>query len=191
MSQPRLYLASQSPRRAELLRQIGVEFATVGVNVDESVQYGENPRDYVERLARAKAKAGWEQLQQQEIPVMGSDTAVVCGDVILGKPVDARDAKSMLRMLSGQRHTVLTAVALQTRQRCHTAVNSTQVWFRSLSDEVIDAYWASGEPRDKAGSYAIQGFAAVFVERIDGSYSGVMGLPLAETYQLLQSAENT
>lgn len=190
---PRIYLASQSPRRRELLTQIGVEHDVVAVDVDETPRPGEAPAAYVQRLAREKAAAGWRALAAQGLsprPVLGADTAVVIGEGdeahILGKPADAADARRMLSALGGRAHRVLTGVSLcGQRQRQRTALSATTVWFRALDAAAIDAYWASGEPRDKAGAYGIQGLGALFIERIDGSYSGVMGLPLFETGQLL------
>ncbi|MET0377432.1 MAG: Maf family protein [Spongiibacteraceae bacterium] len=195
MSFPAIYLASQSPRRRELLAQIGVDYQVISAPVDESPRAGETPVDYVQRLAREKAAAGRSVLLQQKLPlrpVLGADTAVVLDALeentgapqILGKPNDLNEARTMLRLLRGRQHRVLTAVSLCGEQQ-FTALSATTVWFRAISDAEIDAYWNSGEPRDKAGAYGIQGYAAVFVERIDGSYSGVMGLPLFETAQLL------
>jgi len=179
----RLLLASRSPRRRELLAQIGVVVDCLPIELDERVLPGETPACYVARLALAKARAGFAQAQRG--PVLGSDTTVVCDGNILGKPVDEADCVAMLMHLSGRVHQVLTAVALV--EGSHEAVRSvtTDVLFRSLSEAECRRYWGTGEPQDKAGSYGIQGLAAVFVERIEGSYSSVVGLPLQETAALL------
>lgn len=180
-----LVLASASPRRSELLRQLGVHFRVLPVDVDETPAPGESPREYVVRVASDKAHAARSALDTDAAPVLAADTAVVIDGRILGKPVDAEDAARMLRALSGRRHEVLTAVVLRVADREERAVNRTAVGFRRLDAEEIDAYWRSGEPAGKAGAYAIQGLGAVFVERIEGSYTGVMGLPLFETARLL------
>lgn len=191
MSFPAIYLASQSPRRRELLTQIGVEHAVVTAAVDETPRLQEVPADYVLRLAREKAAAGRAAAIAAGLPlrpVLGADTAVVIGDgadaEILGKPADRTDALRMLRALGGRAHRVLTGISICAATQLD-ALSTTTVWFRALGDGELDAYWASGEPGDKAGAYGIQGLAAQFIERIDGSYSGVMGLPLFETAQLL------
>lgn len=187
--QPPLLLASQSPRRAELLGQIGVEFTQQSVDIDETPRSGELAGDYVLRLAIEKAAAGWCWLQAQAVPearvVLGSDTSVVLAGEIMGKPESREHALAMLSALSGQTHQVMTAVALQYREHCLSALSVTDVRFRKVSPVELDAYWQTGEPEGKAGAYAIQGRAAVFVEYIAGSYSGVVGLPLLETHQLL------
>lgn len=181
-----LYLASGSPRRRELLTQIGVPFVTQIVPIDESALPDEPPGAYVERLARAKAQAALAALAQpQHAVVLGADTAVVLDGRILGKPQDRDEAVAILTALSGREHQVLTAVALASSERVAARVVTSQVSFRPLSREEIEAYWASGEPQDKAGSYAIQGLAAVFVRQLQGSYSAVVGLPLCETAELL------
>ncbi|MFC3607842.1 Maf family protein [Stutzerimonas tarimensis] len=180
------YLASASPRRAELLRQIGVAFETISAPVDESVREGEAPARYVERLARAKAEAALALLTAPAACVLGADTAVVLDGRILGKPRDWPDARETLTALSGREHQVLTAIAVADRNRIEAQVVTSRVTFRCLEDTEIGAYWETGEPCDKAGSYGIQGLAAVFVSRMEGSYSGVVGLPLCETAQLLQ-----
>ena len=181
-----LYLASGSPRRRELLGQIGVPFSTLPTVIDETPLLNEPAVDYVQRLACAKAQAG---LSSLAVPgtavVLGADTSVVLGGRILGKPESRAEALSMLAALSGQTHEVLTAVALANSQRCEVRVVSSQVSFRTLSTAEIEAYWASGEPQDKAGSYAIQGLGAVFVADLHGSFSAVVGLPLCETAALL------
>lgn len=182
-----LYLASASPRRRELLEQLGLCFRVVAQRVDESRLPGESPEDYVRRLARAKAAAGARTLTANDsIPVLGADTVVVCGDRILGKPRDLGEACDMLGLLSGRSHEVLTAVALQGGGRIADTLSRTTVAFRELSEAEIRAYWASGEPRDKAGAYAVQGRGALFVRHISGSYSGVVGLPVFETATLLE-----
>lgn len=181
-----LYLASGSPRRRELLTQIGVPFLTQIAPIDENALPGEPPRAYVERLARAKAQAGLAALDAvPDARVLGADTTVVLDGRILGKPADRADALATLQALSGRSHEVLTAVALASRERLLSQVVTSQVTFRPLSQAEIEAYWASGEPQDKAGSYAIQGLAAVFVSHLQGSYSAVVGLPLCETAALL------
>ncbi|WP_397451399.1 Maf family protein [Pseudomonas sp. NA-150] len=186
---PPLFLASGSPRRRELLTQIGVPFTVVGADIDETPLFNETPTAYVERLARSKAEAGMASLLSSGGPakrcVLGADTAVVLEGRILGKPADKADALAMLNALSGREHEVLTGIALLDGQRCETRVVSSRVGFRPILVEVAEAYWASGEPRDKAGSYAIQGLAAIFVEGLQGSYSAVVGLPLCETAELL------
>ena len=183
-----LYLASGSPRRRELLMQIGVPFLSQIVPIDENPLPDELPVAYVERLARAKAQAGLAALSQpQEAVVLGADTAVVLDGRILGKPADAAEAQATLTALSGRSHQVLTAVALASPTRVAVRVVSSLVSFRPLRAEEIAAYWASGEPQDKAGSYAIQGLAAVFVSQLHGSYSAVVGLPLCETAQLIDA----
>lgn len=178
-------LASRSPRRRELLQQIAVNFRVVDVDVDERRLADETAGRYVARLALEKARAG--RLISAGLPVLGADTAVVCGDDVLGKPADRADAMRMLQLLSGRTHQVLTAVALADGDEA-VSVNSSSVTFRTLTEGERAAYWASGEPADKAGGYAIQGLAAMFISRIEGSYSGVMGLPLYETAALLQAA---
>ena len=181
-----LYLASGSPRRRELLTQIGVPFLTQIAPIDENALPGESPLAYVERLARAKGHAGLAALADADgAVVLGADTAVVLDGRILGKPRDRADALATLQALSGRSHQVLTAVALVSRERQASQVVTSQVTFRPLSLAEIEAYWASGEPQDKAGSYGIQGLAAVFVSQLQGSYSAVVGLPLCETAALL------
>jgi septum formation protein len=179
-----LILASASPRRAELLKQIGVKFETHPVDINETPQLGEVPEDYVKRLAIEKARAALVSYQQNEVLVLGSDTAVVIDGEILGKPCDKEHALSMLRKLSGRTHQVLTSVALiGLHETC--IVSSNEVSFKNLTEDEINWYWGTTEPLGKAGAYAIQGKGAVFVEHLEGSFSGVMGLPLFETNQLL------
>jgi septum formation protein len=181
-----LCLASASPRRRALLRQIGVPHTVCSADIDEAVLAGEAPEDYVVRLARAKALAV--QPRSAGLPVLAADTTVVLGELICGKPASESEAARMLGQLAGRTHRVLTAVALLGAQGMAWRVSSSEVRLRALSAQEIRAYWASGEPRDKAGGYAIQGFGAAFVEHLAGSYSGVMGLPLYETAQLLGAA---
>jgi len=181
-----ILLASASPRRRELLQQIGVPFQVVNHHVEEQLLAGEKPQDFVCRLALEKAQSALDHLPaDQDRVVLGADTAVVCEQTILGKPTDRADAMRMLTLLSGRRHRVYSSVALVSRQQREVALSTTEVEFRPLSSEEIEAYWLSGEPQDKAGAYAIQGQAAVFVSSLNGSYSGVMGLPLFETARLL------
>lgn len=182
---PFIFLASQSPRRRDLLEQIGVAFRILKVNVDESRRQNEAPRDYVLRVAGEKAARGWEALAGDErAPVLAADTVVLIDEEILGKPADAEDAADMLRRLSSRTHEVLSAVCLMDGT-ARARLNRSLVTFRSIGDAERSAYCATGEPLDKAGAYAIQGRAAAFVSRLDGSYSGVMGLPLFETAALL------
>ncbi|MND37610.1 Maf-like protein YhdE [compost metagenome] len=179
-----LYLASGSPRRRELLAQIGVPFSVVSAPIDETPLPNEGAPAYVERLARAKAAAGLACIEGQAV-VLGADTAVVLDGRILGKPENREDALAMLADLSGREHQVLTAVALSDGQRVHSLCVTSKVRFRAISAEEAQRYWASGEPADKAGGYAIQGLGAVFVTGLSGSYSAVVGLPLSETAELL------
>jgi septum formation protein len=189
MSPDFVYLASGSPRRRELLRQIGVPFRLVSTELDESPLPAEAPLAYVSRLAAAKAEAGWRGSRGlDEAPVLAADTAVLLGGRILGKPKDLTDAENMLLELSGRTHQVLTAVALRSAAGNEIKVSESSVTFRSLEAGEARAYCNTGEPLDKAGAYAIQGIAAVFIADLKGSYSGVMGLPLFETAALLSSA---
>ena len=186
-----IYLASRSPRRAELLQQIGVDFDVLPSDVDEAPLSGEAPQDYVVRLARMKAEVGLARLQGGDmplLPLLAADTIVSVDGVILGKPQDDADAAAMLRCMSGRWHAVLTGIAVATPSGIFSALSSTQVEMVLLSEADIIAYIASAEPRDKAGAYAIQGLAGTFIRRIEGSYSGVMGLPIFETAQLLKNA---
>ncbi len=192
-----IYLASRSPRRRELLSQIGVRFHLLlfrarpgeGLDVDEAPLAGELPDAYVERLAHAKAEAGWRRLMQRNLPqapVLAADTTVALGGRIFGKPAGREDAAAMLAALSDGRHEVLTAIALKYGERMESALSRSEVRFRKLTPQEIRQYVASGECDDKAGAYAIQGRAARFITELRGSYSGVMGLPLFETAQLLE-----
>lgn len=186
---PDLLLASRSPRRAELLRTLGVAFRVIDAEVDETARVGEDPVDYVRRLARDKARAGHALACDAALPVIAADTTVVLDGVILGKPLDDLDAGATLARLAGRTHEVLTGVAvLDAQGALLDTVVSTRVSFRALSSAEIAAYVASGETTDKAGAYGIQGLGGALVERIDGSYSNVVGLPLAETLALLDAA---
>lgn len=181
-----LYLASGSPRRRELLAQIGVPFTSLITSIDETALPNESAHGYVERLAREKAHAGWASLASvADAVVLGADTAVVLDGRILGKPRDQADGVAMLQSLAGREHQVLTAVALAAADRVESCVVISQVSFRALHPGEAEAYWATGEPQDKAGGYGIQGLAAVFVSQLQGSYSAVVGLPLCETAHLL------
>ena len=189
MSEDFVYLASASPRRRELLQQIGVPFRLIGAELDETPLPGEAPVDYVSRLAAAKADAGWQRTRDTEpAPVLAADTAVVLDGRILGKPRDKLDGQNMLLELSGRRHQVLTAVAVRSSAGTEVKISGSWVTFRPLDAAEAAAYWNTGEPRDKAGGYAIQGYAAIFIADLKGSYSGVMGLPLFETAALLNAA---
>jgi septum formation protein len=179
----RLVLASRSPRRAELLRAAGIEFEVRSADIDETPRVGEDPEAYVLRLAEEKARAV---TAGEDEVVLAADTTVVLGDELMGKPVDTADATRMLRALAGQQHQVVTGICVRRGARCVRDLASTAVWFAPLSDTEITDYVASGEPMDKAGAYAIQGLASRFIDRIDGSYSNVVGLPVALTYRLLQ-----
>jgi septum formation protein len=196
---PTIWLASKSPRRGELLAQIGVAFDVLRLregagrtpDVPEVAHDGEPPLHYVERIARTKANVGWQSMiarRLPERPVLGADTEVILDGEVFGKPADERAAKAMLARLAGRTHEVVTAVALRWRDDTHFAMSTSKVTLASLSRAAIASYVASGEPFDKAGGYGIQGRAGAFVTRLDGSYSGVMGLPLAETAGLLAKA---
>ena len=188
MAGDRIYLASASPRRRQLLEQLGMRFEVLVAKVDESPRPHEPPIDYVERLARAKAETALGRLGQSAVLVLAADTAVALDGAILGKPRDREDGLSMLARLSGRSHHVLSAVALARRGKLEVAVSESRVGFRAITSREAEAYWETGEPCDKAGGYGIQGQGAVFVERLEGSYSGVMGLPLFETAELLRRA---
>lgn len=179
-----VYLASASPRRSELLRQIGVPFEARPAAIDEARAPGETPEHYVARLAAEKAEAVWAAVADRK-PVLAADTAVVLDGAVLGKPAGAAEAAVMLERLSGRTHRVLTAVALRTAAGVESALSASEVRFRATTAAERLAYCATGEPFDKAGGYGIQGHAAVFVEELTGSYSGVVGLPLFETAALL------
>jgi len=192
MPAPTIYLASRSPRRQELLRQLGVDFTELPLreapgrrrDVVEQPRGDEPAVDYVKRIARTKASVGWHRMQQRGLPprpVLGADTEVVHGGAIFGKPADSADAARMLALLSGRRHDVLTAISVRWERQVVLAVCASTVTFSELAPDEIERYVATGEPFDKAGAYAVQGRAAAFIRRIEGSYSGVMGLPLFET----------
>jgi septum formation protein len=184
---PDIYLASSSPRRRELLDQIGVHYGWVESGVEETLAPGESPEVFVLRLALEKARAGLARLEGRPLlPVLGADTIVVRDDRVLGKPRTHAEGLEMLEELSGRSHRVLTAVAMVDGEREASRLSVSHVGFRATSAAEREAYWATGEPRDKAGGYAIQGRAAVFIDQLEGSYSGVMGLPLFETAQLLE-----
>lgn len=184
-----IYLASQSPRRAQLLRQLGLHFEIIEVNIDESLRAAEAVEAYVTRLACAKAEAALTKLGgRTPHPILAADTAVVLDQAVFGKPRDRRHALEMLMRLSGRSHQVLSTVAVYAADGLRTALSLSRVTFRAIRSTEAAAYWDSGEPADKAGGYAIQGLGAMFVERLEGSYSGVMGLPLYETAQLLRAA---
>ena len=181
-----MVLASASPRRVELLQQLGVVFRQLPADIDETQIAGETAEDYVQRLAREKARACATAQSGATTVVLAADTCVVLDQQVLGKPLDALDALAMLARLSGREHTVLTAVCLRYGDEELETLSTTRVKFLTLQREQIENYIASGEPFDKAGAYGIQGLAAAFVESLQGSYSGVVGLPLAQTWQLLQ-----
>ena len=186
MTTVQIYLASASPRRRELLRQIGVSYRLLRVVVDETPLPDETPHAHVARLAQAKARTGCAALgRRKPAPVLGADTVVIVNGAILGKPRDRAEGLAMLASLSGREHRVLSAVALATAQREAVKVQESRVRFRELTPAECAAYWETGEPGDKAGGYAIQGRAAAFITELRGSYSAVMGLPLYETVELL------
>jgi len=183
-----LYLASASPRRQELMLQMNLQFDVVQAPIDEVPNENESAEGYVERIATEKAVAGARKMDDENAWVVGGDTAVIIGNRILGKPADDIEAKSMLQLLSGECHQVYSAVSVLHKQKIFKAVNKTEVCFKTLTDQEIDDYIDSGEPEGKAGGYAIQGLGAAFIESINGSYSGVMGLPLFELNRLLDES---
>ena len=196
MSAHAIYLASKSPRRHELLRQLGIDFVELrlreapgrGRDIVEKARAGESAPNYVKRIARSKASLGWHWMQKRGLPprpVLGADTEVVLDGAIFGKPADAADALRMLSLLSGRTHQVLTTIALRWEERMILVASTSVVTLRLLGAGEIERYIATGEPLDKAGAYAIQGLAAAFIHRIEGTYSGVMGLPLFETAEAL------
>jgi len=183
-----LVLASTSPRRKELLQQIGVPFTQISIDINEDVEPNENAEQYVLRLAKEKAAAGYEQLsveQKVNHVILAADTTVVCEGQILTKPDSLNHSKEILKQLSDREHLVMTAIGFHSADKILQKVVTTNVKFRALSTSEIEAYWHTGEPQDKAGSYGIQGLGAVFVEALEGSYSNAVGLPLCETAQLL------
>ncbi len=184
MNMSHLVLASGSPRRKELLSQLGHDFSIVVPDIAEAKAEHESPAEYVLRLSQEKALAGLALVSTESV-VIGSDTVVVCDEQVLEKPQHLDDAKRMLKQLSNRRHQVMTAVTVVTSNKQRSVVVTTEVWFKALTDDEIEQYWQSGEPCDKAGSYGIQGLGGRFVTRIEGSYHAVVGLPLFETDQLL------
>lgn len=197
ITQPRIYLASQSPRRRELLKQIGVNFEMLllrsdlrrNADVDETPRDGELPDAYVKRVCEDKARAGWAALRSRNLPVfpvLAADTSVILDGGILGKPRDREEAAAMLRKLSGRQHQVLSAVAVAFEERLEMRLSASNITFAALGEDRIMRYILTNEPLDKAGAYGIQGYAAAFVRSMEGSYSGVMGLPLFETAELLR-----
>ena len=185
----RIYLVSRSPRRRELLKQIGVSFDIIIADVDEAVLRNEPVHAYVARIAKKKAEAGWQYVLDRKLPlypVLAADTVIAFDKKIIGKPLHRQDAITMLRLLAGRKHQVYSGVALAYTGKTSTRVSTSKVEIKNLSDKEIEHYVDSGEPLDKAGGYAIQGRAALFVTMLEGSYSGVVGLPLFETGQLLQ-----
>lgn len=188
---PKIALASASPRRRELLSQLGVEFELVRGDIDETQLPGEAATDYVLRLARQKAAAGLAAQQNAcKLPVLGADTIVVVDGEVLGKPANQTDFLRMMRLLSNRQHQVFTAIALATEQQIWSDTVKTEVWFCELSEQQMLDYWHSGEPADKAGGYGIQGLAGRFIPKIAGSYFAVVGLPLYETAQLLTKLQD-
>lgn len=186
---PVLRLASASPRRRALLAQIGVPHEVAPADIDEARRPGEPPSEYVARMAHEKAlRVYWRERLEPRLPVLAADTAVVLGDAVFGKPLDRDQGLAMLAALCGRTHRVLTAVALVTPQGVTDALSESTVRLRQITEDERSAYWDSEEPRDKAGAYAIQGLGAVFVAALEGSFSGVMGLPLFETARLLAAA---
>jgi len=184
----KLLLASNSPRRAELLSQINMNYECISVDVDEVKNNSESSEAYVQRLALDKAKAGWEKSNQNEL-VLGADTIVVCDSIVMEKPRHKEHAREMMQLLSGNTHTVLTAIAIVAKAQHLVKLVKTNVTFKVLSDKDIADYWETGEPQDKAGGYGIQGIAGQFVTQISGSYSAVVGLPLYETVELIKECK--
>ncbi|MFC4159866.1 Maf family protein [Chitinimonas lacunae] len=188
-NKPTIYLASASPRRGQLLTQVGIPFERLACDIDETPHEGEAPAHYVVRLAREKAAAALARLAQSGAEtrlVLAADTTVTLDGEILGKPADAAEARAMLSRLSGKRHQAMTGVAVAGQGRIETALSISDVTFRPLEPAEIDAYVASGEPMDKAGAYGLQGLGSVLVAEMRGSFSGVIGLPLSETVELLR-----
>lgn len=181
-----VYLASKSPRRRELLQQIGLKFESLEVDVDEQIITDELADQYVARLAIAKAEAGSERIKNSSVPVIGSDTCIWHEGRIIGKPSSKSHALKILQELSGTNHEVYTGVAISNGESTKSIVQCSRVTLASISETEMEAYWTTGEPQDKAGAYAIQGLGAIFISQLEGSYSGIMGLPLYETAQLLK-----
>ncbi len=187
----KIYLASKSPRRQELLKQVDIDFECLSVDIDESVLAGEPPQHYVERIAKAKAAAGWNSEQRViSQPLLAADTSVVLGNQIMGKPVDRQHALEMLSSLAGETHQVLTCVVVTNGDTTEHKTSVTNVSFAKITEQAIQKYIDSRDCFDKAGGYGIQGYAARFIDSISGSYSGVVGLPLFETVQLLEQFEH-
>jgi len=184
-----IYLASRSPRRRQLLKQVGISFEMRPVNIDEMMEKGETPADYVCRMARAKAELGWLKLIQRRLPLrplLAADTVVVFRGKIISKPDNLAHGRKMLSTLSGQTHKVLTAVAVVAKDKIQESLSTTTIRFRDISQSEITSYLNGTESHDRAGSYAMQGRAAIFIIKISGSYSGALGLPIFETAQLLE-----
>ncbi len=190
MTTGKICLASASPRRQELLQQIGINFVVEKSDIDETIVSGEIPRQYVTRMATAKAKTVYDNRKNKNktvLPVLGADTAVIIGNAILGKPKNKADGHHMLSRLSGRSHEVMTAIALVTeKNKIFQAISTSRVTFKSLDEEEISLYLDTGEANDKAGGYGIQGMAATFISKLEGSYSAVVGLPLSELSELLK-----
>lgn len=187
-----LYLASSSPRRQAILKQIGVPFTTITASIDETPQINELPADYVLRLAITKAKAGFSKLGSKEksnICILAADTTVSINNHILGKPSTQEHAVTMLKQLSDKKHQVYTAIALYYNDEIMTHITMSHVKMRTITEQEIISYWQTGEPQDKAGGYAIQGLGAIFIEQLEGDYYGVVGLPIVPTLQLLKNAD--
>lgn len=184
---PQLILASASPRRRELLDQMGIRYRVETADIDERAHVAESAEQLVRRLAQQKAATVWQRSDQQ-LPVLGADTLGLLDGQLLVKPENYADAKAMLLQMSGREHEILSAVALQGKNGAEVVLSRSYVRFREIEEAEIAAYWATGEPCDKAGAYAIQGYGAMFAEQMRGSYSGIMGLPLFETAQLLQNS---
>ncbi|WP_455365282.1 Maf family protein [Kaarinaea lacus] len=190
---PQIYLASQSPRRRALIEQLGIRYQALDVEIDESPRPGETPREFVVRVASEKACAGWQMVAEQAIPVVGADTCIVLDQQIIGKPENREQCIDLLKSYSGRAHQVITGVAIVgsdcdrhgVERLQHVRVSESTLTFRHLSTDECEQYWQTGEPVGKAGGYAIQGKAAVFIEKLEGSYSGVMGLPLFEFAELI------
>ena len=186
---PSLVLASGSPRRQQLLRELGFDFITCATNIPEQRDVGERPRSYVQRLAETKARAGLTLVDEAGVVVLGADTIVVSGDEVLEKPADYDDFRRMMKQLSGSEHQTMTAVAVTNGETLHCEVETSTVVFVPLTDDDMQRYWATGEPQDKAGGYGIQGYAARFVRELRGTFHGVMGLPLVVTLDLLAAVD--
>ena len=193
MRSSRICLASSSPRRQTLLKQLGIPFEVMAPDVNEAHITGESPEEYVIRLSRMKALDVYRRRQQEnieQVPVLGADTAVILDGEILGKPDDKKHGEAMLQKLSGKTHEVLSALSLHYRNYENSRLSVSRITFAALTREDIEAYWQTGEPGDKAGAYGIQGHAAAFIKSIEGSYTGVVGLPLYELSQMLQEMES-